>query len=323
MELRYGVWNPTSFHLTDEYESGNLAKLLIQLGDFKTASQLAEITDVPRGECEALLDHLVELGVVEDAPTTALDHYIDHIIPALKSAPTDGLMRPILLLGDPVLMAEIERHLTATSSLLDVRTNCDQNLSSIIKGRREPHLLDGLAFQELVASLEHLAGHFLVYAATWINPLALQALNRVALELRIPWMHAVVDGPFLFIGPIFLPPDGPCYECFETRVTMNLRDSASYLRYKQALATGRVNHSAIRLEPVLSAMLAAHTAHEILNFSLTGTSFTARKVLSIYLPTMEFAFHEVLRVPGCAACSSIAERDGTELYFDMRTLAGA
>jgi hypothetical protein len=143
VELRYGVWNPTSFHLTDEYESGNLAKLLIHLGDFKTASQLAEITDVPRGECEALLDHLVELGVVEDAPTTALDHYIDHIIPALKSAPTDGLMRPILLLGDPVLMAEIERHLTATSSLLDVRTNCDQNLSSIIKGRREPHLLDG------------------------------------------------------------------------------------------------------------------------------------------------------------------------------------
>jgi thiazole/oxazole-forming peptide maturase SagC family component len=184
-------------------------------------------------------------------------------------------------------------------------------------------MLDGLAFQEIATTLEYLAGYFLVYATQWINPLALRALNRVALELRIPWMHAAVDGPFLFIGPIFVPPNSACYECLETRVAMNLRDDAGYQRYKQALVLGQVSDAPFRIEPILSAMLAAHTANEALNFALTGTSFTARKVLSIYLPTMEFAFHEVLRIPGCPACSPASERDGTELYFDMRALVGA
>jgi len=180
-------------------------------------------------------------------------------------------------------------------------------------------MLEGLAFQEIVASVDYLAEYFLVYATQWINPLALQALNRIALELRISWMHAVVDGPFLFVGPIFLPSGSACYECLETRVTMNLRDATGYQRYKQALVAGHIKEAPFHIERVLSALLAAHTAYEVLNFSLTGTSFTARKLLSIYLPTMEFSFHDILRVPGCAACSPTAERDGTELYFDMRT----
>jgi len=109
------VWNPTSFHLTDEYESGNLAKLLTNLSEFRTASELAEITNVSRGECEALFDHLVQLGVVEDAPTNALDHYIDHVVPTLRSARTEGKARPIMLLGDHTLTAEIERNLIGSS----------------------------------------------------------------------------------------------------------------------------------------------------------------------------------------------------------------
>jgi hypothetical protein len=35
---------------------------------------------------------------------------------------------------------------------------------------------------------------------------------------------------------------------------------------------------------------------------------------------MEFAFSDVLRLPGCAGCGTLSERDESELYFDMRTL---
>ena len=56
-----------------------------------------------------------------------------------------------------------------------------------------------------------------------------------------------------------------------------------------------------------------------MNFLLTQSAFTTGKVLSIYLPTMEFSFNEVLRVPGCPACSRPARED-VELYFDIRSL---
>ena len=71
------------------------------------------------------------------------------------------------------------------------------------------------------------------------------------------------------------------------------------------------------MAPILRSMLASHVALEALNLAVTETSFTVSKILSIYLPTMEFTFHEVLKVPGCEACGSSAERDDRELYFDI------
>ena len=38
------------------------------------------------------------------------------------------------------------------------------------------------------------------------------------------------------------------------------------------------------------------------------------------LPTMEFTFNEVLRLPGCSACGGLFEREDKELHFDLRAL---
>ena len=98
---------------------------------------------------------------------------------------------------------------------------------------------------------------------------------------------------------------------------MNLRESASYQRYKRALVERQVREGRLPVEPAIAGTLASLTALETLNFALTGSSFTVNKVLAIYLPTMEFTFNEVLRAPSCTACSPLPERDDTELYFDM------
>src|ERR1041384_276851 len=134
VELRCGVWNPTSLHLADEVESGNFARPLISPSEDRPASELAEITEVPRAECGALFDHLVQLGVVEDAPTSALDHYIDHIVPTLRSARKEGKTRPVRLLGEVALTAEIERNLKGSS----LRINAEppgEPLASVLAGR--------------------------------------------------------------------------------------------------------------------------------------------------------------------------------------------
>lgn len=101
---------------------------------------------------------------------------------------------------------------------------------------------------------------------------------------------------------------------------MNLRESSSYLQYKNALVEGKVRVGTLPLEPALTGLLAAHAALEVLNYCLTGTTFTVQKVLAVYLPTMEISYNDVLRVASCPACCPVPERDDKELYFDARIL---
>jgi thiazole/oxazole-forming peptide maturase SagC family component len=189
-----------------------------------------------------------------------------------------------------------------------------------LTGRDTAWLTDSLRFHETVERFRDWSGAVVVAVSRTVDPLAMRALNRICLELEVPWLHATVDGPFVFVGPIVLPGRTACYECLETRVMMNLRSSESYVRYKSALANREIRFGRIPLEPVLRSLLVSHTVLELVNFVLTGTARTVGKVLAVYLPTMEFSYNAVLRLPGCTACGAVLERDEEQLYFDIRGL---
>jgi thiazole/oxazole-forming peptide maturase SagC family component len=180
-------------------------------------------------------------------------------------------------------------------------------------------LHDGLSLTRLADEFEPWRRSFAVVADRIVEPLRLQALNRIAHEIRMPFIHGVLDGPFLFVGPTVLPGSSACWECFETRMTMNLRESASYLAYKNALSQGQVLRGDPPVLPALLGVLGSHLALETTNYVQTGSTFTVEKVLGICLPTMEIAYSEVLRLPGCRGCGSLTERDDTSLTFDPRT----
>ena len=317
VELRSGVWNPVSFTLTDEATSGHLFKVLSRLDGSRTPTELAKQAGIPRAEVEALLDHLGDLGVIESAPTTALDHYLDTIVPWRANDQTQN-NRPVILMGDPDITQEIERYLKDGLQGTDLLVPNESDPAWLTLAENDTSwLMDSIEFQERMSLFEQWRDKLLVVAMKSVNPSQLRVLNRICMQLRTPWIHAVIDGPFLFIGPIIVPHRSACYECLETRVMMNLREHASYQRYKQIIAEGQVKNGQLSVLPVILGLLAAHTALETLNFALTGSSFTINKVLAIYLPTMEFTFNEVLRNPSCTACSSSSERDDKELYFDM------
>lgn len=322
VELRYGVWNPISFTLTDQTNSGKLFRLLDRLDGSLSPSQIAKEENVSHEEVQALVDHLVQLGVIESNVSNPLDHYLDNFAPGSRGAGkemADDLA--VVLLGDPELASQIKHLLQLTLpehniSLLSPRDPIQMALSNA----DSTWLANGLRFEETTKIFEKLDDKFLIFATKIIHPIQFQLVNRISLDRGIPWIHAAIDGPFLFVGPIFVPRRSACYECFERRVTMNLREAASYQRYKRALVEREIRCGRPPVEPVLVGLLASHTAFEALNFLLTGASSLVNKVLAIYLPTMEITYNEVLRVPGCEACSPIVERDGKELYFDIRAL---
>lgn len=322
VELRHGVWNPTSITLTDESNSGILFRILSRLDGSASAAEIAKSEKVPVAEVEALLDHLIQVDAIESKSTSAFDLYLDQFAPALKGNGTVSIPeRPLALLGDSALVQIILGQLVAGLPDARVRVIAESDPGRQILARNETGwLLDGLVFQEKLLQFSEWRNSTLVFASEVINPVQCEILNRVCLELDIPWIHAAIDGPFLLVGPTFIPRRTACYRCLETRVLMNMRGNNGYQQYKRALVEGGIKRGELPAASILRNLLASHVALEALNLGLTQSSFTVNKLLSIYLPTMEFAFHEVLRVPGCEACSSSAERDDRELYFDIRAV---
>lgn len=318
VELRHGVWNPISYTVRDDTESGRLLRLVSRLDGSLTPAALAREEGVAREEVEGLLDHLQGLGVLEAGPSTALEHYLDAIVPWRTGAEARP-GRPIVVAGDERLSEPIAGLLRQSlPGGADVRVaGAADPVWALVADPDRGWLDDGLATERRLTDFAAWADAFVICAQPVVDPGALHALNRLCLGAGVPWLHAAIDGPFLFVGPVSIPSRSPCYECLEIRITMNLRESASYQRYKRALAERQVTHGSLPLQPLLVSMLASHTAMEALNFVLTGSTFTIGKLLAIYLPTMEFTFNEVLRAPTCSACAPSPVRDDTGLYFDM------
>jgi bacteriocin biosynthesis cyclodehydratase domain-containing protein len=322
VEIRNGAWNVVSYTLTDEKKTGKLFALLDGLDGSISPADLAVREDVSRSDVESLIDHLLQLDVIELGSATSFDYYLDQFAsPLAFHGQRSQVSRDIAVVGDETLGSQIRDLIADTMS--DARfVDSDRltPLETLLAQTDISWLFDGLESERRFASVGDLAGTFVVVADRVVHPVRLQVMNRIALRHRIPWMQAAVDGPQLLIGPIVDPPHTACFECFETRMLMNVREAAPYVAYKRLLAKGAVRPERWRMERVLGTMLAAHTALEGLNFLLTGTSFTRGKVLGVYLPTMEVSFNEVLQVPGCAGCAPASESAEEELHFDMRSL---
>jgi bacteriocin biosynthesis cyclodehydratase domain-containing protein len=317
VEFRHGVWNPVSVNLSDDSHQGRLARLVTRLDGSSSLARLAAAESVPREEVERLIDRLVDLDLLERGPSSAFDAYLATVAPwRIDDAVKPG--QRVLLIGETELVRPLVGML---SPLLDGSSieepPADDPAVAVLADPDTSWLTDGLAAEERLALFEHWRGSIVVAPCQIIDPVRLTVLNRACLRAGIRWVHAALDGPFVFVGPSFIPGESPCYECLETRVFLNLREGASYQRYKRAIADARVRTGTPPLLPPIAGVLTAHLALETLNLVLTGSTFTIGRMLAIHLPTMELSFPEVLRVPGCAGCGSVPERDGQVLYYDL------
>ncbi|MEU1146612.1 TOMM precursor leader peptide-binding protein [Streptomyces sp. NPDC005863] len=316
VELRSGVWNPQSITLVDHSGAGRLSTLVSGLDGTRDRAELAKEAGVTRTELEALIDHLDQLAVLEHGPSSALDAFLDRTASGRVERAT---LPDVRVLGGAAA-ARVSGLLGAHEQLTVGAPGAHAEQLRLLDDCPLDVLEDGLAFERFVEHFEDWRGSLLVHVADTVHPLRLAVLNRVALALGTPWIQAALDGPLLLVGPTFVPHSTACFTCFETRVVMNLREGAAYQRYKKALA-GAEGPGAEHGDGgtgVLSSLLASHTALEALNMAVTGMTSTVGKVLGVYLPSMEMVYSEVLRLPGCPSCGAVPERDGTEVYFDVR-----
>lgn len=320
VELRYGVWNNTSHVITDEKKEGVLGDIIMGITKSQNQYEIAKDLGIKQHKIESVIDHLCQLGVMQTQQESYIESYLSELAPTLRreSISHENLVLPVVLLGDSDLS---QRMMTQLKSLSFDNVSVSEDLWRDIEEFPIENLYDALESERFLRNFKILKNSFVIFTARHIHPMFAKKINFIAHALNISWLHLAIDGPFILIGPTFQGAHGPCYDCFELRVSMNLREGEGYQRYKTAIANKKVyHHGNDPLFSICANVLIAHGVLETLNFITTRRNFTGNKVLTIFLPTMEFAYHEILRLPACPTCGSTSYRDGNQTYFDFQAL---
>lgn len=316
VELRSGVWNPRSLTLTDESSSGTLLAMLKELQSGSSPSEIASATGVSRSEVEALLDALLEAGVVSPVQTGVLNAILERQLsmPLIE----DELSSPVVVFGDDELGSAIIRQISDGLDNSVTHLPSSHPLVEKIFTLDPLALSDGLERERVLDQFSVWKDSVVVFAMTEINPIAYKILDEIAQGVGFVWIHGAIDGPYVFAGPTIIPGQSASYKDLEMRFMMNARELASYQKYKEALEGGLLFKVKAPLAKPLTDLLASHLSMELVNWLKSGANFTINKIMGIYLPTMEMAYHEILPSPFDSPAASLQSRDATDLYFNVR-----
>lgn len=322
VEFRSGVWNSTSIFIEDHEKKGKLYSVINALKQKVSSSDVSKKCHLPVSEVEAVIDHLLQMNVLEDKVQDDLDRFLTSYMPIFSERKISSeLQKPVLLLGDEALTRNLRTDLEKVLPPNKIRKlDKDDLMYQELKTlKTEDWLYDGVNFFEKVSQYESWKDFFIVLAFANINTQLAKNLNIICHELNISWIQIALDGPFLIVGPTFHGEESPCYECFENRIMMNLREHSNYCMFKAAIADRKISFPEAEINPVLLSLLSAHGTIEIINNVVASQSFTTRKMLGIYLPTMEISFNEILALSSCRVCGATQHRTDEQLYFDIQT----
>jgi bacteriocin biosynthesis cyclodehydratase domain-containing protein len=126
--------------------------------------------------------------------------------------------------------------------------------------------------------------------------------NRQALEARQPWLQVLpFDGRYAALGPLYLPGDTCCHECFRLRRAANLDAAAELPLLEEAPAS-------YPAPPALDALVGGLAALLVLQWLVLGDHYTPAAFYAVELvPVLSLTLHHVHRVPRCPACSGLAD----------------
>jgi bacteriocin biosynthesis cyclodehydratase domain-containing protein len=262
-----------------------LPALLPLLDGRRTVDEIVQVLGTPvRPAVEHALDLLAEHGVLEEGPPLPDD------LPA-PIAGTAGLLAS-LHPGGPAL-ADVA---VSVASCLVAVTGDGPAAIEVARFLRA-----GGADVQRAAAVE--AGPDLtVCAPSGAELFRLGEWNAQALEARAPWFQVLpFDGRYACVGPLYLPGDTCCYECFRLRREANLEGGAELALLDKAPAV-------YPAAPALDAVVGGLTALLVSTWLVYDNHYAPGAFYALELqPTPSLTAHHVYRVPRCPACSGLAD----------------
>jgi bacteriocin biosynthesis cyclodehydratase domain-containing protein len=262
-----------------------LPALLPLLDGRRTVDEIVQVLGPPvRPAIEQALDLLAEHGVLEEGPPLPED-----LPPPI--AGTAGLLAS-LRPGGPAL-ADIAVSVASSSVAV-----AGEGAAGIEVAR---FLRAGGADVQRAATVES-GPDLTVCAPSGAELFRLGAWNAQALETRAPWLQVLpFDGRYASVGPLYLPGDTCCYECFRLRREANLEGGAELTLLDNAPAV-------YPAAPALDAVVGGLTALLVSSWLVHADHYAPGAFYALeLLPTLGLTVHHVYRVPRCPACSGLAD----------------
>lgn len=127
------------------------------------------------------------------------------------------------------------------------------------------------------------------------------AWNRAALAAEAPWYFASdLLGATAFAGPLFLPPDTGCLECFQRRRRSHSMLGEDFDLFSSGLAASPT-------PGFVGEMVASVSCNAILHWLASRDPFLPGRCQGIEAGrVVRVGQHVLLRVPRCPACSRVA-----------------
>jgi bacteriocin biosynthesis cyclodehydratase domain-containing protein len=243
------------------------------------------------------------------------------IEPAVEKALATLAARGVLTNGPPLAddtptpLAHAARFLAAAAhegSPADVRTALERaRVASLGSGSLAEDIarllrLSGVVDVERLVDPDAARAHpehdLVIVAAANEDRGTVEVWNRHALATRTPWLQVLpYDGRFAAIGPLYLPDETCCYECYRLRRRSNVGYSAEF----PALERSRATYPEPPFISAIAAGLATTLALRWLTTrdrSLPGAFYALE-----YGHLFGLTFHRVYRVPRCSACSGVSD----------------
>lgn len=311
VEIRKGVWNSDSTIIEDDDATGTLWPAIELLRKGTDHSQvIAQVDGLTSDSLTDLVNYLGSIGVLlfDDPDSQA-----------------SSAKRPVWILSDNTVLADTISGIISDNDIeVTILSEDSSPKASLFSSLHLDDLGDELKLErvsgELADVMTSCPDPVLVVALTQNNPALLRVLDQIARKAGLSWLHATVDGPALYVGPFVVPNRTVSYRTFEKRVAMNLREHASYLSWIRAYE----EHTARSTSPLVDAstlhLLASLVANEVCKLATNGLATTRNKVLSIYLPTMEIAYNDILPMAVYDGDSQFST--ASDLYYDIRTWLG-
>lgn len=125
--------------------------------------------------------------------------------------------------------------------------------------------------------------------------------NAQALAAGVPWLQVLeFDGRFAAVGPLYLPGDTCCWQCFQLRRRANVGYPDEFDAVEATVAPRRSS-------PALDALTSSVAAWAALRRIVDDDPFLAGSFYALEVGAeLSFRRHHVYAVPRCPACSATA-----------------
>lgn len=330
IRIRKGIWNYEEAVVTLSNEVEEVRALLLNLFaklgqkeevDFKEAMEEANLQEMDQENISSMLLGLEMQYYLVDAQKSVTTQVLNDLIHgSLESMglPNTMYLKPVLFYSDNAFVNEEAQRL-AEFMELPLHKMTDEEYEMIANADTMTRF-DGLETVEDVSKIQKFLEPYacVVVGLGRLHAQFMRNLNRGLLEAQKPLVCALLDGPFTSLFTIN-PPETGCFECMEHRILARIEERPAYQRFVEHISKNPMKNEKPYNTPLL-ASICSMALFESLSISAVGKSKFAGRALNTYLPVMEMQVQDILRVPFCPACGTIAKAEIKEMYTSTKAI---